>query len=449
MPTTAPTYYDRLLEETAFCPASPLGEKDADGVARQSAARRLSELMESHPSFCFLRLGDMDLAYLLAEQDGQLNNMPCGDGAVTGTQAQGNPGIGANYAARFRRAFELADYVDFHERLWPMELWLPRLELQRSATLHQNPDRETSYLLLTWLEKEFKQFCRGKHIGLAGAEAGLLELLSLTPEFQQVAADYWPTDAEIFFHQVREDGRNLDANLDLVKDDLKSFVQANRLDVLFLSLGGGAKILCYELARELNLRCFDFGAALRALTYSACDGNRAARSTHSPFLFRLPFGVYMEAAEEAFPRLKPEELLAKAHAQLLLEVQRKEIGWTYPSFEYDFSEENRKAFRAAFQHYQARYRRLFRHSPPAIKERKDFLHFTGEHRLTMEGRAFYGWLKLKAGAKNMLAKSALREVCGRISTASVASVVSAVSLLRTLRSLPLAVLTRKQNEECC
>ncbi|HMX29225.1 MAG TPA: hypothetical protein PKC13_26805, partial [Blastocatellia bacterium] len=277
MPTLAPTYYDRLIEEATFRPASPLGEKDADGLARQSAARRLSELMESHPRFCFLRLGDMDLAYLLAEQDGQLNNMPCGDGAVTGTRAQGNPGIGANYAARFRQAFEQADYVDFHERLWPMELWLPRLELRRFPKLHRNPDRETSYLLLTWLEKEFKQFCRGKRIGLAGAEAGLLELLSATPEFQQAATDYWPTDAEIFFHQVREDGRNLNANLDLVKDDLRRFVDRNRLDVLFLSLGGGAKILCYELSRELNLRCFDFGAALRALTYSACDGNRAAR----------------------------------------------------------------------------------------------------------------------------------------------------------------------------
>jgi hypothetical protein len=35
----------------------------------------------------------------------------------------------------------------------------------------------------------------------------------------------------------------------------------------------------------------------------------------------------MGAVEKAFPNLKPEEILAKAHAQLLLEIQKKEIGW--------------------------------------------------------------------------------------------------------------------------
>lgn len=402
MPTGAPTYYDRLLEEIPFRPYSPLGEKDSDDTSRQAAARQLSDLLDAQTRFCFLRLGDMDLAYLLAEQEGQLADMPCSDGLVTGTRAQGNPGIGADYAARFRRAFEEADYVDFHERLWPMELWLPRLELQRPAKLHRNPDRASSYLLLTWLEKEFKQFCRGKRVGLAGAEARLLETLSATSEFQGAAADYWPADATIFFHQVREDGRNLNANLDLVKDDLRKFVEQHRLDVLFLSLGGGAKILCYELSRELNLRCIDFGAALRALTYSACDGNRAARSTHTPFLFRLPFGVYLDAMEKAFPQLTAEALLAKAHAQLLLEVQRKEIGWTYPSFDYDFSMENKKAFREAFQTYQKRYRRLFQYSPATVKERKDFLYFAGEHGLTMEGQAFYLRLKLKSAIKSVV-----------------------------------------------
>lgn len=410
MLTGAPTYYDRLLEGTSFRPNSPLGEKDSEDTARRAAARHLSDLMEAQACFCFLRLGDMDLAYLLAEQDGQLAGMPYSDGLVTGTRAQGNPGIGAHYASRFRRAFEQADYVDFHERLWPMELWLPRLELQRSANLHRNPDRATSYLLLTWLEKEFKPFCQGKRIGLAGAEAGLLETLSATPEFQRAAAEYWPADAEIFFHQVREDGRNLNANLDLVKDDLKQFIEHHRLDVLFLSLGGGAKILCYELSRELNLRCFDFGAGLRALTYSACDGNRAARSTHTPFLYRLPFGIYMDAVEKAFPELSAEALLAKAHAQLLLEVQRKEVGWTYPSFEYDFSPENRKAFREAFQLYQTRCRRLFQCSPATVKERKDFLYFSGEHGLTTEGRAFYARLQLKSAVKNVLAKSSLLKI---------------------------------------
>ena len=81
-------------------------------------------------------------------------------------------------------------------------------------------------MFLTWTEKEFKQYCQGRRIGFAAAEARLLELLSNTREFKQAATDYWPERAEIFYHQLRDDGRNLDANLDLVKEDLRGFVKA-------------------------------------------------------------------------------------------------------------------------------------------------------------------------------------------------------------------------------
>jgi hypothetical protein len=174
----------------------------------------------------------------------------------------------------------------------------------------------------------------------------------------------------------------------LVKEDLRQFIEAHSVDTLFLSLGGGAKILGYELSRELGICCFDFGAMLRALSYSGCDGNRMARSAHSPFLFRIPFGVYMEALENAFPNLTPAELLAKAHGQLLLEILKKEIGWTSASWEFDFNRENMSAFRTAFQEYRRRYRKLFSASSTTKMERAGFLHFCGTHRLTLEGRLF-------------------------------------------------------------
>src|SRR5262249_9376370 len=145
---------------------------------------------------------------------------------------------------------------------------------------YRNPTKETSLVFLTWTEKEFKQYCKDRRIGFAGAEARLLDLLSDTSEFKHVASSYWPEGAKIFYHQIRDDGRNLDVNLELVKEDLREFVKANDIDTLFLSLGGGAKILGYELSRELGICCFDFGAMLRALTYSGCDGNRFSRSTH-------------------------------------------------------------------------------------------------------------------------------------------------------------------------
>jgi hypothetical protein len=96
------------------------------------------------------------------------------------------------------------------------------------------------------------------------------------------------------------------------------------------------------------------------------------------------------------PNLAPAELLAKAHGQLMLELMRKEIGWTSVSWEFDFSEENVSAFRNAFQQYRKRYRKLFRSSSATKVERVGFLHFCGTHKLTLEGELFLLAFKAKA-----------------------------------------------------
>jgi len=390
------TYYEELLQS---CPPPPSGRpfgKKQDGYDKRLAqATFLSELMRTRRPFCFLRLGDMELAYLLATQDHRLNGIDFRDGPTSGTQAYTNPGLSSDHAERLRTAYEKADYVDFHEGNWPNEHLVSRLILRRSPGSHQNANKETSLVFLTWTEREFRQYSVGRCIGFAGAEARLLELLSQTPEFERAAAAYWPGNAEVFYHQVRNDGRDLDANLDLVKQDLRQFVTAKEIDTLFLSLGGGAKILGYELSRELGICCFDFGAMIRAFTYSGCDGNRMTRSPHSPFLFRIPFGIYMDALQEAMPNLDPAELLAKAHGQLLLELMKKEIGWTSVSWEFDFSEENLSAFRDAFKEYRKRYGKLFRSSSATRMERAGFLHFCGTHGLTLEGRVFLAVFRLK------------------------------------------------------
>jgi hypothetical protein len=230
----------------------------------------------------------------------------------------------------------------------------------------------------------------------------MLDLLSQAPEFKRAARDYWPERAQIFYHQVRNDGRDLDANLDLAKEDLQAFVKHHQLDTLFLSLGGGAKVLGYELSRELGICCFDFGAMIRAFTYSGSDGNRVARSPHSPFFFRIPFGVYMNILEKALPNLSGTELLAKAHGQLLLEVLKKEVGWTFASWEFDFSAENVAAFHKAFKEYRGRYSKLFNSSPAAKTERTGFLHFCGTHGLTLEGRLFLALFRAKGIARRCL-----------------------------------------------
>jgi hypothetical protein len=333
-------------------------------------------------------MGDMELVYLLAEQYDRLDEIEFSDGPLSGTQGYANPGLSAKHAARLRRAYEQADYVDFHEKNWPNEHLVPRLNLNRASGSYRNPTKETSLLFLTWTESEFKDYCQNRRVGFAGAEARMLDLLSQAPEFKRAARDYWPERAQIFYHQVRNDGRDLDANLDLAKEDLQAFVKQHQLDTLFLSLGGGAKVLGYELSRELGICCFDFGAMIRAFTYSGCDGNRVARSPHSPFFFRIPFGVYMNILEKVMPNLSATELLAKAHGQLLLEVLKKEVGWTFASWEFDFSAENVAAFHNAFKEYRGRYSKLFNLSSATKMERAGFLHFCGTHGLTLEGRLF-------------------------------------------------------------
>lgn len=399
------TFYEELLESCPRPCGSAFGKKQDGYEARLAQAKLLSELMRSRRPFCFLRMGDMELAYLLAEQYGRLAQIEFADGPMSGTQPYTNPGLSGKHAERLRRAYERADYVDFHEGNWPNEHLVSKLNLQRAPGLYRNPTKEASLVFLTWTEKEFKEYCNGRCVGFAGSEARLLELLSQTPEFKQAAADYWPEKAKIFYHQVRNDGRDLDANLDLVKEDLREFVKERGLDTLFLSLGGGAKILAYELSRELGICCFDFGAMTRALTYSGCDGNRVSRSPHSPFFFRIPFGVYMTALEQAMPNLTPAQLLAKAHGQLLLELAKKEVGWTFTSWEFDFNQKNVSAFRMAFQEYRQRYRKLFSSSSAAKMERAGFLHFCGTHRLTLEGRLFLMLFRAKGLVHRCLGRS--------------------------------------------
>jgi len=396
------TFHQALLQSCPAPSGSMFGEKADGEAARRKEASLLSKLMTTKRPFCFLRMGDMELVYLLAEQHKQLDEIEFGDGPTSGTQAYGNQGLSAKYAQRLRRAYEGADYLDFHEKNWPNEHLVPKLILQRTPGSYHNPTKEASLVFLTWTEREFRQYCQDRRVGFAAAEARLLELLSQTSEFKQAATDYWPEKTEIFYHQVRNDGRDLDANLDLVKEDLREFVKKHRLDTLFLSLGGGAKILGYELSRELGICCFDFGAMIRAFTYSGCDGNRVARSTHSPFFFRIPFQTHMDALEQAFPNLTPAELLAKAHGQLVLEVMKREVGWTFASWELDFSEENRVAFQKAYQVYRTRYQRLFKASPETRKERAGFLHFCGTHTLTNEGKYFLLKFRAKAAVCKVL-----------------------------------------------
>jgi hypothetical protein len=400
------TFLQKLIRDLGPRPASPLGPKPTDLAElehRHKEAHRLTSLLEAGPRFSFVRLGDMDLALLLAAQEGEAFPEYSSESAgQTGTTAAGGPGISVRRAPRLRVALEQADYVDFHERLWPVGPLLPRLHLEPKPGQNRNPDATTSYILLAWMETEFRSYCERHRCGFVGGEVAVLEVLASRPEFRAAAQEHWPSQGEQFFHRPRADGARLDENLDLIKEDLKKFVSEHQIDTLFLALGGGAKILAYELAEEVGIRCVDFGAMLRALCYLGSRGDRTGRSTHVPFYHRLEFATVMDAIETALPDLPPEALLAKAHAQLILELQTKEVGWTHGSKELRFNKDTISAFRQAERRYRIRYRNLFALTEASKLERRRFLHFCGAHKLTAHGKVFLLWFQLKSLAKQLL-----------------------------------------------
>lgn len=320
---------------------------------RRMEALRLERLLESNQAFSFIRVGDFEFALLEDGKD------PVGEDEawkVAGTEPKGSTGLDARHREELLRAIRKADFVDFLDLNWP-ESFEP-LVLYRAMAKATCSSHRASYILGTWVEHHFKEYCRGRRVLFCGAEAPILENLCKDPEYLTAAKEFFKPGEGTFFLRPREDGRNLANNLQGIRDDIINCVRQNRIDTVFLSLGAGAKILCVDLARELGIHAIDFGAFMRALCYSGSDGNRAARSTHSIFLFRVPFLTYMGAVQKAFPNLKPEELLAKAHAQLLLEIQNKEVGWTYDSWMIDKTAENIQFFIQSYGNYRKKHKKL-------------------------------------------------------------------------------------------
>ena len=361
----------------------PVGSKIVS-EERRSEALRLQKVLELNKAFSFIRIGDFEFALLEDGRD------PQGDDEawkIAGTEPKGSTGLDSRHREDLIQAIREADFVDFLDLNWP-EGFEP-LQRYRAMAKSTCSKYRTSYILGTWVEHYFKDYCRGRRVLFCGAEAPILENLCKNPEYLEAAKEFFELGEGTFFLRPREGGRNLANNLQGIREDIIDFVRGNQIDTVFLSLGAAAKILCVDLARKLGIHAIDFGAFMRALCYSGSDGNRAARSTHSIFLFRVPFLTCMAAVTNAFPNLKPEEILAKAHAQLLIEIQKKEVGWTHDSGELDLSDENIRRFHAGFSVYKHRYRSFFKVSTATREERNGFMHFCGLHRLTWEGRLFH------------------------------------------------------------
>ncbi len=330
----------------------------------------MNQLLEANAAFSFIRVGDFEFALLEDARDPQEGEYAW---SIAGTEPRGSTGLDGRYREALLSAIRSADFVDFLDLNWPEDF--EPLVRYRAMARDTCSSYKASYILGTWVEHHFKSYCQDRRVLFCGAEAPILENLCKDPEYLSAAKEFFEPGKGTFFLRPREDGRNLANNLEGIREDIIKCVRENQIETVFLSLGAGAKILCLDLARELGIHAIDFGAFMRALCYSGSDGNRAARSTHNVFLFRVPFLTYMSALEKAFPNLKPEEILAKAHAQLLLEIQKKEIGWTYDSWMIDKTAENIQFFIQSYVNYRKKHKNLFGKNLECKKGKKNLCFF--------------------------------------------------------------------------
>src|SRR5438094_10404316 len=102
------TFHEELLQSCPSPCGNMFGKKDDGYDARLNQAKFLSELMRTRRPFCFLRMGYLELVYLLAQQHDKLDAIELGAGALSGTQDWCNARRRADHPARWRKAYELA-----------------------------------------------------------------------------------------------------------------------------------------------------------------------------------------------------------------------------------------------------------------------------------------------------------------------------------------------------
>lgn len=377
---------------------------------RKKAAQDLTKLMTSQRPFSFLRLGDGEVNWILRMQGDTTTprlryNYPQSRTASVEV-AYSVTGLEPCHYTRLMKAYNNCTYLDLYNIRPAVRDRLPQLNLERAPESYQNYSPDTSIIFYEWTYYEMGRYLSGRRCLFAGGESLLLEALWKNPEYRKIATRYWPSDAQPFFTDVRENGRNYSENLDGIKEDLKQFIQANQIDTLFLSLATGAKIICYELANELGICCYDFGSMTRGLTYAASPGYHAMRSFHNPYFFTLPLQMYVEALEIAYPQMPEIELVAKAQGQLCFDLQRKEVMKSFATDAADPqnfvpSKENLELFASNLSYYNTKFYPLFGRDKEARQLDREFRNWCRKKGLGIEGLIFQSLVKVKGGLRRL------------------------------------------------
>jgi hypothetical protein len=361
---------------------------------RATAIRDFGAALAATRGFSFVRLGDGELRFMLECQRGitpTAADRVCEAPSIE--YANVHSGLTARDYLRLRASFERATWVDVYLNQAYNAAHLAELEWQRDSRGVTVSDPAAGGFILSWIDRELPHYLRGHRTLWCGAEVPLLQALLRDPAYRQASRGFFPPEAAMFFESPPAGGRELSRDLDALIAHLAERVRAEEVDTVFLALGGLAKIVAVELAAATGVRTVDIGGALRGLCYAGSDGHTTWRASHHPHFFRVPLEVYWRALRAAQPELSAAARVAKAHAQLALELHRREPGATtsadvHDHSAYDPSPENVAAFSAGLRFYHRYILPGALLSPVAWTRAVEFVWWRWKKGLGADGRAF-------------------------------------------------------------
>lgn len=360
--------------------------------------RKITQGLQEKRGFSYLRLGDMELLFMLRVQSGDLKK----DGWVFFDRDNLRPSINTfvsgaalqpEHYARLLQSYEQCSFLDLYQCQRFNQENIPQLRLKLLPSQIRTTNPDDSGLLYDWLLTQFPRFVQERSVLICGAECDLLKSLLSFPEYRSLVGNFIPEGARLHLLQPRNNGRTLSKDLDSIKEDLKREIDTHQPQAIILCLGGYAKILGHELANETGIPTFDGGSILRALTYSGSSGNAVWRANHNPFLFRISLPLYMDALDKAHPELKAEDILVKAHAQLCLNLMRKEVGRYFPADHFNsgslcLTEENVNYFWQDYNYYKKNIRPLGRSNSQTQALIREFDQWLMRRGMGLSGRVY-------------------------------------------------------------
>jgi hypothetical protein len=186
------------------------------------------------------------------------------------------------------------------------------------------------------------------------------------------------------------DGLSLSANFDSIRNSISGELATGKYNALFIAASGLAKPLCVELAKTHKIKAIDFGAIFRALTYSATSGAATWPANHFPFYFNIPLATYLHALRKAYPEMNRQVVIAKANAQLMFDLIKKNYSYSTSRKNAQFASQNDPeytTFLTSFELYKNTFNRgNNRKENSQIQDLYKWLYYSGYRSIVPVGR---------------------------------------------------------------